>query len=258
MINVILNADDFGINDDVNSAIVCCFKDGLISNTTIMTNMPNSSDAVSLAKENGFFDCVGLHLNLREGKPMTTGIISDKVFCSKGVFQMNINPMKKYFFSSKGLKENEKEHLLEELEAQFRWYISAGFPEKHIDSHQSVHTWYLFLSAINPLFIKYQFHTMRKRVVGFNESLIKRKYRSFINNRIHNPISTMYDISSFVNNYSMIKEVEYCEVMCHPIMKNGIPVDSLSGLPIEKVKNLDGVHLISYNEVKNLKNYSIK
>ena len=252
MINVILNADDFGINNDVNSAIVQCFKDGLISNTTIMTNMPNSSDAVILAKENGFFDSVGLHLNLREGQPMTRGILSDKVFCSNGVFQMNINSMKKYFFSSKFLGKNEKEHLIEEIEAQFRWYVSAGFPEMHIDSHQSVHTWYMFLSAINLVFKKYKFRTMRKRVTVFDESLIKRKYRYFINNRIQNPISAMYDISSFVNSYSIIKD-DYCEVMCHPIMKDGTPVDSLSGLPIETIKKMDGVHLISYNEVKKLK-----
>lgn len=37
---LIINADDFGISNDVNRAILQSFQEGLISSATIMTNMP--------------------------------------------------------------------------------------------------------------------------------------------------------------------------------------------------------------------------
>ena len=53
--NVVINADDFGISAEVNRAVVECFRRGLINRTTIMVNMPEAEDAKRLAQENGFF-----------------------------------------------------------------------------------------------------------------------------------------------------------------------------------------------------------
>ena len=69
-----VNADDFGLSHEVNMAIVEAFKKGLINNTTIMVNMPGFEEAVRLAEKYGFFDRVGLHLNLFEGKHLTEDI----------------------------------------------------------------------------------------------------------------------------------------------------------------------------------------
>ncbi len=250
MINVIINADDFGINDSVNEAIVYCFNNGLISNTTIMTNMPGSQKAIDISRENNFFDCVGLHLNLREGYPLTEQIRSERIFCNKnGMFETKISKFKRYFTSSNTLDARTQESLTREIKAQMNWYRDAGFNEFHIDSHQSIHTWYVFLSALKPLLKEYNFKTVRKRVSSFNESLIKKKYKSFINRQITNPIQYLYDIKTFVDNSEKLIDGEYYEVMCHPILKNGIPIDSLSGIRIDRVQNIKNINVLSYNDI---------
>ena len=40
MNNIIINADDFGLNHEVNVAIIELLKSGRIDRTTVMVNMP--------------------------------------------------------------------------------------------------------------------------------------------------------------------------------------------------------------------------
>ena len=68
---MVINADDFGYSESVNKAISDCFEKGLINRTTIMVNMPQAEAASELARTNGFFDKVGLHINLTEGKALS-------------------------------------------------------------------------------------------------------------------------------------------------------------------------------------------
>ena len=250
MIQIVVNADDFGMNDEVNEAIVYCFEHGLISNTTIMPNMPGAEKAIALAKQRRFFDRVGLHLNLREGIPMTEQIRSSPAFCDEnGSFQMHILPLVRYFFPIQFLSREFQKSLESELRAQMKWYISAGFTEMHMDSHQSVHTWFLFLSAIKPMFKSYSFKSMRLRVSGFRENVSQKLYRAFINRQICCPVSAMYDIAAFVEHRDELRDNVCYEVMCHPIMRNGCPVDSLSGVPIEEITKCDNIRLVSYSEL---------
>lgn len=247
MIRVVVNADDFGMNDGVNKAITYCFEHGLISNTTIMPNMSGAEKAIALAKQGGFFDRVGLHLNLREGNPMTERIRSVSAFCDgNGMFEMNIPPFVRYFIPVSILNRELRESLVSEIKAQIEWYVAAGFTEMHMDSHQSVHTWFLFLSAIKPLFQSYSFRSMRLRFSGFHESLLQIGYRRFINRQIRCPVSAMYDIQSFLEHRNDLTDGSCYEVMCHPIMHEGKPVDALSGIPIEKITQCNNISMISY------------
>ena len=68
---MIINADDFGYSAEVNEAVSECFRAGVINRATIMVNMPGAEEAARIARENGFFDRVGLHINLTEGKALT-------------------------------------------------------------------------------------------------------------------------------------------------------------------------------------------
>ena len=77
---MIINADDFGYSQAVNMAIADCFK-----NKTI--NMPCAQDAANLAKENNFFDCVGLHINLTEGKALSKECASSELCDENGFFK---------------------------------------------------------------------------------------------------------------------------------------------------------------------------
>lgn len=60
---LIINADDFGIHEDVNDGIIQAYLGGLVRSTSLLVNMPATGHAVQLAKEHPELE-VGLHLNI--------------------------------------------------------------------------------------------------------------------------------------------------------------------------------------------------
>ena len=63
MMQLIVNADDFGFTKDVNAGIVEAHQCGILTATTLMANGAAFDDAVRLALENPSLD-VGCHLVL--------------------------------------------------------------------------------------------------------------------------------------------------------------------------------------------------
>ena len=63
MKQLIVNADDFGFTRDVNEGIVKCYRNGILTATTLMAVGPAFDDAVRLTKENPRLD-IGCHLVL--------------------------------------------------------------------------------------------------------------------------------------------------------------------------------------------------
>lgn len=49
---VIINADDFGLTDSVNGAIIDLFRAGRLTSATLMVNMPGTRRAVEQFLEN--------------------------------------------------------------------------------------------------------------------------------------------------------------------------------------------------------------
>ncbi|GAL34979.1 cellobiose phosphotransferase system YdjC-like protein [Vibrio maritimus] len=66
---LILNADDFGLTESVNLAIVDCIKAGVVKSTTVMMNQPGTAHAATLNAQ-GLIPDVGLHFTLTSGKPI--------------------------------------------------------------------------------------------------------------------------------------------------------------------------------------------
>lgn len=137
---IIINADDYGMNEHCTRAIAQCFGDGLVTDTTIMANGEYFDEAVKLAKEQGFFDRIGIHLNLTEGAPLTEGIKSCDAFVENGRYFHRGNRIRL-------LSEIEQESVYLELCAQIEKVQSAGIHITHADSHHYIHT----RSVIAPL-----------------------------------------------------------------------------------------------------------
>ena len=78
MVKVIVNSDDFGYSRGINFGIMDCYKRGVLTSGTLMTNMPGFEHAVELAKENPGFG-VGIHMVLTAQGPVldTHKIIAD-------------------------------------------------------------------------------------------------------------------------------------------------------------------------------------
>ena len=229
----IINADDFGLSQEVNSAVVQCFRDGTIDRTTLLVNMPQTDAACALAREHGFFDRVGLHINLVEGTPLTERCRRDPVLCGEdGRFLGQFHRALRGRFL---LNRATREAIREETRAQIETYLAKGFPLMHADSHQYVHTYFSAAREILPLLEEYGFRSVRlsRNIPGGDTSLPFRVYKRLFNRHLAalrpkgRPIKltdyfgSMADWDAFAG-----KDAQgVCEVMVHPVLHDGVLYD---------------------------------
>jgi hopanoid biosynthesis associated protein HpnK len=134
MIRVIVNADDFGLSPGVNRGIVGAFRDGVLSSTTMMVNMPSFDDAVRLAKENPDLP-VGVHLSLIWGGPIAPAEKVPTLVDSNGEFPANAKGLALRYVTGR-LADAE---VRTELQAQIKRFLDAGLAPTHVDTHKHIH-----------------------------------------------------------------------------------------------------------------------
>ncbi len=239
MVKVIVNADDFGMNRNVNDAIKVCFEEKLLTNTTLMVNMPFAEEAVQLALTEGFHESVGIHLNLTSGMPLTDRIKKQKRFCRKdGTFNAFFQ---KHLRTRLFITKEESECVREEAEAQIRKYLSFGLPEKHLDSHHHVHTDLSVWKVLYPLLLKYDFRSVRLSRNLFKKTApLNAVYKKYYNSLLFRSklITTDYfgSYKDMKNMKSTIINGEVIELMLHPMYKDGVLVDTKT--PMTEIKEL--------------------
>lgn len=145
---VIINADDFGYNAQVNEAIEKAIIAKKISSTTIMANAPFFEDAVAIAQKYVHVS-YGVHLNLIEFEPLT----NKDVF-----FKYGLLDNKGSFVEGAALCLSEypaelKLAIKQEWSAQIQKVMDAGIKISHIDSHQHTHC----ISALQEVLIEVMF-----------------------------------------------------------------------------------------------------
>ncbi len=220
----IFNADDFGRTDSVNRAIVEGFKNGCLTRTTIMVNMPYFEEAIRLAEMYNFKNRVGLHINLTSGRPLTEEIRKCKGFCTEdGNFNGVIfkNKRLQFFLSPK-----EKKAVKKEIDAQIEKYLKCGFIQKHADSHGHIHTFPSVINLILRELEKFKFETVR---ISLNVPVkkIKKIYKIFLNWKLNefncrrgekcNYFGAFREIRAFLSR----KESGMTEIMLHPNIWEG-------------------------------------
>ncbi len=234
---VIINADDFGRTEEVNQAVSECFRMGYIDRTTLMVNMPYAEEAVKLAKEQGFVEHIGLHLNLTAGCPLTERIRRNSVFCdNEGNFHAGFHHSLK---NRLWMPSEQTAQMWEELEAQIKKYLEYGCTLKHVDSHHHVHTNLPVLKALRPLLSQYEMSSIRIGRNLFTEaSLGNRIYKRFYNAalkrtglEITDYFGSAEDFRSYVRRLRLDCEdfaQEYrIELMTHPMYDaDGMLVDT--------------------------------
>ncbi|MCK6264480.1 ChbG/HpnK family deacetylase [Vibrio sp. ZSDE26] len=67
---LIINADDFGLTAGINSAIVEAMQSGLVTSTTLMVNQEGTDDAIELMHQHEL-ENIGLHVNITSGKAVS-------------------------------------------------------------------------------------------------------------------------------------------------------------------------------------------
>lgn len=129
---LIINADDFGLNKEVNDGIILAFKKGIVTNTSLLVNREGYQDALIKIKENPKLS-IGLHLNIFRGKSLTKlNYIVDK----RGNFlESSLKFFMKYYLNKKKfVREASKE-----FQEQINKLRKDGIKFYHLDTEKHVH-----------------------------------------------------------------------------------------------------------------------
>ena len=71
MNKLIVTADDFGFSPSVNGAVIEAHKNGILTASSLMVNMPFAEQAVEQVSNEVPKLGLGLHICLTSGKPVT-------------------------------------------------------------------------------------------------------------------------------------------------------------------------------------------
>jgi predicted glycoside hydrolase/deacetylase ChbG (UPF0249 family) len=132
-VQLIVNADDFGLSSGVNRGVIDCHQAGSVTSTTLMVTMPAVEEAVELAKAHPSLG-VGLHFNLTLGDPLSP--LNDVPSLVNRQGQFYRRPMAEKRAMVGLFKPAE---VAQELLAQFNCFMAFGLTPTHIDSHQHIH-----------------------------------------------------------------------------------------------------------------------
>ena len=212
MTDIIVNADDFGLNEHCSKAIAEAFARGFISSTTAMANGEYIEEAIGLATRGGFLDSIGVHLVLTEGEPLTERIKKDPFFCRDERFHGEIN---RYTPLSKA----QKDEIKEELSAQIEKLQKIGFSLDHADSHHHIHTGIFLFSPIKKVLLAHGIKKVRLHRNFGDISFLKRVVKRFYNGSLRRSgFITTEKMGSFEDlaKYPETAEKFVCEIMVHP------------------------------------------
>ncbi|MCY8836793.1 chitin disaccharide deacetylase [Bacillus atrophaeus] len=197
MKSLIINADDFGFSRGVNLGIIDAFQRGVLTSTTLMTNMLEMEHAVLLARGNHELG-VGVHLTLTAGRPLLSGLqtVTDE--------DGNFRKLSYY----QGFFDIDLDEVYQEWRAQIEKALSCGLHPTHIDSHHHIHTY----GNLPEVFVKLakEYDLPCRKVNDHHPSLWK-NVRS--NDAFELKVDRLKDLSSFLDLH---EDAEVIEVMCHP------------------------------------------
>ncbi|MGB7539724.1 MAG: carbohydrate deacetylase, partial [Anaerolineales bacterium] len=131
---LIVNADDYGRTPGVSKGIRKAHRDGIVTSTTALMNMPGIEEALRVAMKEAPDLGLGVHLVLTSGAPLLPPKALDSITGGSGKF-----PLLNDFI--RDLNRVDPEQAAAEWDAQIRKFISVtGRNPDHLDSHH--HTTY--------------------------------------------------------------------------------------------------------------------
>src|SRR5215471_3909623 len=178
---LIVNADDFGISETVNEAVIRAFTEGVLTSCSLMVTGEAVEHAVSLARAHPGL-AVGLHLVTVMGRAVLPPAEIPTLVDASGNFAANsIVAGLKYYFSPQA-----RDELRRELRAQFEAFAATGLRLSHIDGHLHMHVHPVVFQAAVELGTRYGVRRMR---------VPQEEYRLAVNfNRQHASTKALYTL----------------------------------------------------------------
>ena len=132
--SVIFTADDFGLADGLNGAVVLAHRQGLLSCASLMAAGPRTQAALSLARTLPGL-CLGVHLTLIQGRAVLPPKAVPLLVDARGFFPNHpVATGWRYFCQPRLLPE-----IRRELAAQIEVVLEAGIRVWHLNSHLNLH-----------------------------------------------------------------------------------------------------------------------
>ena len=193
MKRLIINADDLGYCEAVNYGIIEAYRQGVVSSTTIMANMPGFEHAVEILQHYSEIG-LGIHLTCTCDKPL-------------GSNYHTLTDEQGYFYKE-DLERFDQNEVFEEWCLQMDRCISAGLVIDHIDSHHHVHNNPIFASAFSRFLKKYPLPIRN----GLQYELAVEK-DAVLFGKFYKYNCTEPFLEAF---FASIEEGKVYDVMCHP------------------------------------------
>jgi predicted glycoside hydrolase/deacetylase ChbG (UPF0249 family) len=122
---VIFIADDFGMNDEINDAIVESHRSGHLTGAALMMAQPGTENAVRLARENPSLQ-IGWHLHLNDSRPAT----AERWPWGDSPVMAGVRI---------GLGSSGRELMRREVSRQWELFRATGLECRFINSHHHLH-----------------------------------------------------------------------------------------------------------------------
>ncbi|KKK33894.1 polysaccharide deacetylase [Salinicoccus sediminis] len=195
MKQIIINADDFGYSRAVNYGIIDAHTEGLLTSTTLMTNMPAAEHAFRLGHEHKSLG-IGVHLTLTCGRPLldTHHTLVD----ANGDFKSNSNYQGKFHI--------DPDELYDEWKAQIEKFLDSGLVPTHLDSHHHVNNLAPVLPVFKRLAMEYRLPVRNNFEAAVREFTTTGFFQ-------YEPDVLLADNEEILETFG---EAETVEIMCHP------------------------------------------
>lgn len=249
MKQIIINADDFGINEIVTSEIERLILAKHVSSTTVMANGACLDEVKCFAADHPEIS-FGAHLCLTEFDSIT----KSKQLKDAGITDQSGRFVTKAIFDIKAFDNLTIEAIRKELYAQIDIISALGFPISHADSHHHVHTIpqlkELFADVINKSGIRKvrlggDFRTLRTKLHVQKWMRLRQLNRYY--KKYFITTSDFYGFAEFIDAGQPIKDGETIELMCHPGHPGLKYQDEIQKM--ERVTLSKDIKLITYNEL---------
>jgi len=128
---LIINADDFGLDDQVNEGILACHREGVVTATSCLVNLPGFEESIASLVRYPDLD-VGLHFNLTWGEPLCGPRVPR--LAPDGRFRTKMGLAR-----ALALGRIPRDEIAAEAEAQLARLREALGSVSHVDVHQHFH-----------------------------------------------------------------------------------------------------------------------
>lgn len=247
---LILKADDFGSTPGVTDGIAKTMVDGIVRDTSFLTNSEYYDYALRKAEEIGLKAC-GLHLTLTYGKPLSNPKDIPSIVQEDGKFYRNPDSFPKDNFNVKDVKK--------EFKAQLDKFKESGLELTHIDSHHHIH------ALIGDEVVEFVMEMAAKEGVPVrlqSESHLPKMHRygvkstDYLDRRFgsNEKQSTIEHLIGIIEEYRQKDPDCSLEIMCHPgYVDNALrEISSFTDPRESEVKTLTSPEILKYIEENNI------